>query len=142
MLHRNVEHADAAIVTFVSGCGSSAEVVARATVESSVNILYILAGDRTQRLRAYFNHYLEGVDRQVGKWRAQVRELGPEESEIHGIAIDRRLAANTTLRRVVEALGGDEQERWPTSIGERFRHIGDSLGYRTFYARMWVRESD
>jgi hypothetical protein len=49
LLHRNVEHAGAAIVTFVSGCGSSAEVVARATVESSVNILYILAGHSRQR---------------------------------------------------------------------------------------------
>src|SRR6266566_4211594 len=44
LLHRNCEHADASIVAFVSGCGSSAEIIARAAVESSVNIIYILAG--------------------------------------------------------------------------------------------------
>jgi hypothetical protein len=37
LLHRNFEHADASIVAFVSGCGSSAEVIARASVESSVD---------------------------------------------------------------------------------------------------------
>jgi Family of unknown function (DUF5677) len=136
MLHRNCEHVDAAIVAFVSGCGSSAEVIARAAVEASVNILYILGGERVSRLLAYFNHYLEGVHQQVGKWRAQVNDLSPDESEIHHIAIAQKLAANTILRRVIDALGVASDERWPTSINERFKLIGDSLGYRTFYARM------
>jgi hypothetical protein len=39
-----------------------AEIISRAAVEFSVNIIYILAGDRGARLVAYFNHYLDGVD--------------------------------------------------------------------------------
>jgi hypothetical protein len=46
LLHRNFEHAEASIVAFVTGCSSSAEIVGRASVESSVNITFILAGDR------------------------------------------------------------------------------------------------
>ena len=61
MLDRNFEHAEASIVAFVSGCTASAEVVARAAVEFSVNIIYILSGDRPSRLLAYFHHYLDGV---------------------------------------------------------------------------------
>ncbi len=136
LLHRNFEHADASIVAFVSGCGSSAEVIARASIESSVNIIYILAGDRVSRLLAYFNHYLDGVDRQVEKWRMQSAVLDPNESEIHRSAIDRRVAANSALRQVVNAIDSEKKERWPPSIEERFRSIGESMGYRTVYARM------
>jgi hypothetical protein len=108
----------------------------RAAVESSVNIIYILAGDRVSRLLAYFHYYLEGVDRQVEKWRAQIGDLGPDEAKIHRLAIEQRLAANSGLRQVVNAIGSKTKERWPPSIEQRFKHIGDSVGYRTFYARM------
>jgi hypothetical protein len=33
-------------------------------------------------------------------------------------------------------MGDSGGERWPSTIAERFRLIGDSLGYRTFYMRM------
>jgi hypothetical protein len=136
LLHRNFEHVDASIVALVSGSASSAEIIARAGVESSVNIMYILAGDRAARLLAYFNHYLEGVDRQVEKWRVLVDQLGPDEAKIHHLAIDQRRIANTALRRVVHALGIRSLERWPPLIEQRFEAIGDSMAYRTFYARM------
>jgi len=136
MLDRNFEHAEAGIVVFVSGCGSSAEVIARAAVESSLNIRYILAGDRAARLQAYFRYYLDGVERQARNWRAQIGGLGKADFDIHTGAIDRRLAANATMRTVVDALGSAGAERWPASIEERFKAVGESLDYRTFYARM------
>ncbi|MGC1177621.1 MAG: DUF5677 domain-containing protein, partial [Methyloceanibacter sp.] len=136
LLHRNFEHVEAAITAFVTGCGSSAEVVARASVESSINILYILAGERVSRLRAYFDYYLEEVDSQAVKWKAQVADLKENEAAMHNKAINRRLAANAKVRRVVDAVFGSARERWAKSINERFKCIGESLGYRTFYARM------
>jgi hypothetical protein len=48
MLRRNFEHVEAAVVACVTGSGASAEVIARAAYESSVNIIYILVGDRTK----------------------------------------------------------------------------------------------
>jgi hypothetical protein len=58
-------------VAFVSGSGSSAEIIARASVESSVNIMYILAGDRAARLLGYFDHYFEEVERRFRSARVQ-----------------------------------------------------------------------
>lgn len=120
LLHRNFEHVEAAITAFVTGCGSSAEVVARASVESSVNILYILAGERVSRLRAYFDYYLEEVDSQAVKWKAQIADLKENEAAMHNKAIDRRLAANAKVRRVVDAVFGSARfrERWAKSINE------------------------
>ena len=137
MLDRNFEHAEASIVAFVSGCTASAEVVARAAVESSVNIIYILSGDRPSRLLAYFHHYLDGVDRQVKNWQRQAAGLHPDDASIHQAGIDQRLVANNDLRRfVVEAFEGVRKEPWPKSIEERFLQIDEGLSYRTFYARM------
>jgi len=65
MLHRNFSLADGAILAFAAECGEAAEVAARASVESSVNIAYIASGDASERMQAYFDHYFSGVDRQV-----------------------------------------------------------------------------
>ena len=94
LLHRNFEHAEASIVAFVTGCGSSAEIIARASVKSSVNIMYILAGDRTVRMLGYFNHYLEDVERQVERWRREVGQLKGREAELHQRGIVRRSKAS------------------------------------------------
>jgi hypothetical protein len=136
LLQRNFEHVDASIVAFVSGCGSSAEIIARAAVEFSVNIIYILAGDRGARLIAYFNHYLDGVDRQIERWRSEIDQLTPDQAKIHNLGIKQRRAANDVLRQWVSALGVHSMEPWPTQIEQRFRAIGASSDYRTFYARM------
>jgi hypothetical protein len=56
MLHRNFSLADGAILAFATACGEVAEVAARASVESSVNIAYIVLGEPADRMRAYFDH--------------------------------------------------------------------------------------
>lgn len=136
LLHRNFEHVEAAIVTFVSGSGSSAEVISRASVESSVNILYILAGNRSQRLFAFFEHYLREVDRQIRNWRVQIGDLTTREAAIHHEGIAKRQAANDALRQLVQSLNVNPQELWPSTIDKRFQAIGEAVSYRTIYARM------
>ena len=137
MLHRDFEHIEASIVAFVTGCGASAEVIARAATESSVNILYIVAGDRVQRLQAYFDHYLMGVDSQVEKWQAQIRHLSPQEAAIHKLGAERRRLATDALRRFLRSVFGNAKApAWPKTIAQRFEALGDTLAYRTFYARM------
>lgn len=137
MLHRNFEHAEAAIVAFVSGCAASAEVISRAAVESSVNIRYILAGDRAGRLRAYFEHHLSDVDNQVQKWKADAVGLGGADAAVHTAAAERRSKANACMRKFADQfMGITPHERWPRTVAERFKAIGETLSYRTFYARM------
>jgi hypothetical protein len=136
MLHRNFEHVEAAVVAFVTGCGASAEVVARAATESSINILYILAGERAPRLHAYFEHYLDEVDRQVEKWRGQIVDLPPQAAAIQVQGAEKREAANDGLRQLIRSVMGSPMERWPKSLEKRFSGLGHGLAYRTFYARM------
>jgi Family of unknown function (DUF5677) len=136
LLNRNFEHAEASIVAFVTGSGSSAEIMARASVESSVNMIYIVAGDRGARLLGYFDDYLEDVDRQTEKWRREVDQLKSDEAKLHLLAIDKRRKANSFVGRVVHSLGISNSEHWPPQIAQRFKAIGESISYRTFFARM------
>ncbi len=144
MLARNFEHVEAAITAFVTGYGTSSEVVSRAAFESSVNILYILAGDKNARLRAYFEHYLVGVDRQIDSWLASASNLPSAEVAAHEQAAQQRRKANEILRELIgeamnemvcpEANLGNEA--WPKTILQRFENVGLELNYRTIYARM------
>ncbi|MGT2502685.1 DUF5677 domain-containing protein [Bradyrhizobium guangxiense] len=137
MLHRSCELAEAAIVAFVTGSGSASEVVSRACVESSANIAFILAGNTTGRLLAYFDHYFRSVDRQVKAWRKESSALSGADAQIHDASAARRQKANDTLRDFVnQAFGTQHLEQWPSSIEKRFSELGQGLAYRTFYARM------
>src|SRR5262249_40501202 len=136
MLHRNFELVEGTIVAFVTGCGSAAEVVSRASTESSVNIAFIAAGEPTDRLRAYFDHYFEGVDHQVRTWKNQLSALSDAAAALHRKGIERRQNANNTLRSFVENSMSSATSRWPKTTEQRFKELGDPLGYRTVYARM------
>ena len=136
MLHRNFEHVEAAIVAFVSGSGAAADVIARASTESSVSIRYVLSGDRVRRLYAYFIHYLDDVDQQVRKWRAATNGLRGDELMLHRRACEQRSHANAELRRVIENLFPEIDQKWPKTIAERFSALGSDVEYRTIYTRM------
>jgi len=58
MLDRAYEYAAAALALIVRGQTSAAEVVARTTAEAAINVLYVLDGDRAERLWQYFSSYI------------------------------------------------------------------------------------
>ena len=68
MLDRTFEHVEGALSAYVTGSMASAEVIARTSVEAALNVRYILAGDKLERLRAYFHFYFEKVDKDVKNW--------------------------------------------------------------------------
>jgi hypothetical protein len=138
LLHRNIEHVEGAIAACATGFGASAEVVARAAVETSINITYILSGrpqNRGTRLRAYFQHYLRETKRQVSLWRKQIEDLTPAERQIHIQASQQRQDVLNSLQDLVVQLLGSEETKWPTAA-QRFEEIGRALDYRTLYVRL------
>lgn len=143
MLDRTFEHVEAAIVAFTTGSGSSCEVIARPAMEASVNLLFILSGDKVARLHSYFSHYLEGVDEQIGKWIKATAKMLPREAEAHREGADRRKRANETMKSLVEHVMAEMRdlseskirEKWP-NIAERFKAIEQESAHRTVYARM------
>jgi hypothetical protein len=82
--------ADGAILAFATECGQMAEVAARASVESSINIAYIASGNAPERMQAYFDHYFAEVDKQVRTWSAGMEGLARAETEMHRKAVARR----------------------------------------------------
>jgi len=136
MLHRNFEHAEAAIVTFSTGNGSSAEVVARAASEASVVILYILAGDRVARMRAHLEHYFSGVDDQVRRWKCEIEKLPREAMDLHDRCAEQRKNSNNAMRTAMRRVLGAPTESWPKQVAARFDQVGLGIDYRTVYARL------
>jgi hypothetical protein len=136
MLDRNFALVDAAIVAFATACGATAEVISRVSVESSVNIAFIAAGDAAERTQAYFDHYFSEVDRQVRTWSDRIDGLEGAAAEMHRKAVERRKSTNNALRNLIGGSMSQGKERWPKSIEQRFKELGDALGYRTVYARM------
>lgn len=136
MLHRNFEHVEAAIVSFVTGGGSSAEVVARASIELSTSIGYVLIGDRPARVGAWFAQHVSDVDAQIARWEASVATLAGADLAIHQAAIAQRKAGAAALRHGLQLLGLPDTEKWPRTVAERFAAMGDHVCYRTVYARM------
>jgi hypothetical protein len=98
MFHRNFELVEVEVVAFVTGCGSAAEVTARAAVESSVNLAYIVAGIPKDRPRAYFEHYFQAGDRQLKTWQRESSTLSDAEVRVQQRGIEKRQRANDALR--------------------------------------------
>jgi hypothetical protein len=116
MLHRNFSLADGAILTFAAECSQTAEITARASVESSVNIAYIASGNAPERMQAYFHHYFSEVDRQVKTWSGGIEGLDQAEMERHRRAVKQRKDANDALRAAIGNAMGTSSERWPRTI--------------------------
>jgi hypothetical protein len=136
MLHRNFSLADGAILAFATESGQMAEVTARASIESSVNIAYIVLGEPADRLRAYFDHYFGVVDKQTSTWNAAIDALSGAEAALHRKAVLRRQETNAAMRAAIERSSNPAIEPWPRTIELRFKALGDPLAYRTIYSRM------
>jgi hypothetical protein len=61
--------------------------------------------------------------------------------------VAQRRKSNAALRAAIERSGKPATERWPRTIEERFKTLGQPLAYRTIYSRMsseaaWRRRRD
>ena len=143
MVQRAYEQVEGALVTLVTGCGSSSEVAARAALELSASILYILSKNRNDRLLAYFVFYVGKVDKEVKNWRALTENMPPNTKTLHLSAINNRTKANDALRLVLARLRTEfgphlvaPNEKWPANISNLFKDINKESTYRTVYARL------
>lgn len=143
LLDRAGEHVGAAIVNLVTGCPASAEVVARAAMESTVNVSYILDGDKMGRLAAYFRDFFSTTNKSIDKWCKASSRLEREGQKLHLAAADKRRLTITQLetfmQRTLQEMAAVQpivdQSNWP-SIAARFEAVNMQVSYRTVYARM------
>lgn len=144
MLDRTFEHVEGAIVAYDTGSMASSEVIARTAVESAINAMYIMAGDKVSRLAAYFYSYLDSSGNQVNKWLKTITRMSGAEAQAHREAANRRQGALKNLKAFVDhaisQMPSSEKNtqpfKWPNTIVERFNALGLESTYRTVYVRM------
>lgn len=143
---RALEQAFGALVAYSCKCGTTAELAARTCMEKSINVMYMLDGDRTSKFLAWIRSYLELSIRQVDEWKmAAIEEYGEQLPEVHETAIKKRLEAITILQSIHNesenglreiGINFNSSERWPRKVSKRFSDVGESTIYATGYARM------
>ena len=95
-----------------------------------------MAGIPKDSLHAYFEHYFEAGDRQLTTWQRESSTLSDAEVRVQQRGIEQRQRASDGFAIFITEVFGPAQEPWPSSIEHRFKALNDTLGYRTFYARM------
>jgi Family of unknown function (DUF5677) len=143
LTERTYEHAAASIVCFSTKSAATAEVAARVAIESSVNIRFILSGDRNSLALSWLRAYVNHDAKQIEQWERLLDSLPPDERGEHQTRIATRRQVSQPRKNFLaqfekefaSCASVNLQARWPT-IADRFTSIGEAVAYRTTYARL------
>ena len=144
MYNRNYEYCCGILGCFLIGQFASAEALCRTAIEGSVNLHYVSLGDSMKKQIAYFKAHIENERTQNKLWRESVQKSDYPKSakEEHYKRIedkDKSLDGYEEALRASLALAGvsyvSHTGKWP-SIFDRFREIGNEVGYRTVYTAL------
>lgn len=144
MYKRNYEYCCAVLGCFLIGQIPSSEALCRTAIEGAVNLHYVSLGDSMGKQIAYFKNHLATERKQNMNWRNSVQESDyPEEAKKHHFQTiaDKDISLNhyeNVLRQSLILAGVDFDVvdiKWPT-IFDRFKEIGNEVGYRTVYAAL------
>ena len=143
LAERAYEHVAASLVCFATKNAATAEVAARVAIESSVNIRFILSGDRNSLALAWLRAYVTHDTKQIDLWEKQLDSVPLDEKKEYVPRISARRQVNRYRRdflvqseKEFRSFGPLELEaRWP-SVADRFESIGEGIAYRTTYARL------
>jgi hypothetical protein len=144
LLDRAYKHVAASVVCFATKNSATAAIAARAAMQVSTNVRYILAGDRNSRFLAWLRDFLVHDLKQINSWERALSNYSDDEAEDHRERIHRRLLVRAQWEELVkrleqefESIGVDHSDEvWPSRIERRFEVIGELISYRTVYARM------
>ena len=88
------EHTSASIICFSTKNAATAEVAARVAIESTVNLRFILRGDRNSLFLAWLRAYVASDAKQIEQWERAVSELPPDQKRHHTGRIGTRRQLN------------------------------------------------
>jgi hypothetical protein len=141
---RNYEYCCGALSCFLLVQLQSSEALCRTAVEGAVNLHYMSLGDSMGKEIAYFKNHLKTEQKQNRNWKKSIdkSDYPPEAKERHLEGINQKDEIlnlyDDMLRQSLAFEGVDYDSsnlRWP-SIFDRFREVGDEVGYRTVYAAL------
>ncbi|EIZ1170178.1 hypothetical protein MOV00_000252 [Vibrio vulnificus] len=144
MYRRNYEYCCGVISCFLVGQFQSSEALCRTAIEGAVNLHYVSLGDSMSKQIAYFKNYLVTERKQNKNWKESVEASSfPQAGKDHHLQtiLEKEGALNhyeEALRESLRLAGVDFDAvdlKWP-SIFDRFKEIGEEVGYRTVYAAL------
>lgn len=144
MYKRNYEYCCGVFGVFLIGQMPSCEALCRTAIEGSVNLHYVSLGDSMAKQIAYFKHHLATERKQNLAWRRSVENSSyPGEVKVHHLqriadkddTLDHYEYGLKTSLALCNVDFDAVVEKWP-SIFDRFREIGEEVGYRTVYAAL------
>lgn len=144
MYKRNYEYCCGILGCFLVGQFPSSEALCRTAIEGAVNLHYVSLGDSMVKQIAYFKNHLATERTQNRRWRVSVEksEYPQEIKEHHFEKIDGKESAlnsyEISLRESLKLADVDFDAvdlKWP-SLFDRFKEIGNEVGYRTVYAAL------
>lgn len=141
LLARVFEHAQAMLVSLVTGSGASAEALARIVVEGSINIMYLSTFGDAATLVQFFRLWIKEHDRKLSEWSSEVegetyarsvRAMIEERRKVV-VTLDRFIAQVETQCAIAAAATKAE---WPKSLFKRFEALGRQTDYYQSYHRL------
>jgi hypothetical protein len=144
MYKRNYEYCCGVLGSFLIGQFPSSEALCRTAIEGAVNLHYVSLGDSMGKQIAYFKTHINNERKQNINWKASVDKSDyPDNAKNHHLEKIREKDASldqyeNMLRESLSLAGVDYDAvelKWP-SIFDRFKEIGNEVGYRTVYAAL------
>lgn len=144
MYSRNYEYCCGVISCFLVGQFPSVEALCRTAIEGAVNLHYVSLGDSIGKQIAYFKYHLITERKQNQNWKTSIeRSEYPKEVKEHHLRkikekYDTLDFYESSLRESLNLAGINFDKanlKWP-SIFDRFKEIGNEVGYRTVYAAL------
>ncbi|MBW4661514.1 MAG: hypothetical protein KME15_22815 [Drouetiella hepatica Uher 2000/2452] len=144
MLDRIFEYIEGAICAYVTGSTAASEIISRTTIESAVNLLFILVDSRDgSHLTQYLSHYFSNEEKEIDRWLNLVDSLDSDAKRVHQLKAIQKKTTLISLKKYIDQalaefkLPTTEQavKKWP-NIAERFKLLGLELDYRTVYAAL------
>lgn len=138
MLDRVYEHVIGGFVCLFTGTWSSVEIICRASLEASVNVLYVLDADTPNRLSQYVSNYFVGASKAIDRYEQLVTrdaiKGGPDWATKARDILE-------TRQELVEGVFDHEdipfgKGGWPKTIIERFKALDREFEYREIYASL------
>lgn len=144
MYRRNYEYCCGVFGVFLIGQFPSSEALCRTAIEGSVNLHYVSLDDSMTKQISYFKHHLATERKQNQAWKRSVEESSyPDNAKVHHLekisekdkSLDVYEHALKTSLALCDVDFDAVDSKWP-NVFERFKEIGDEVGYRTVYAAL------
>lgn len=118
------------VLSLKCGCYSSAEALARISVEHSINLIFVLEGEEHSRAKSLLKSYLIESRRKAEKWRSFGEKHGDE-----GVVerADAKMAYLDEMRKANPDLFKKRIKGWPDARA-RFQQVGLESIYHSIFA--------